>query len=107
MLSVQERGRSSLVVVAEGFRLDGMTEAVTSPGVDRFGRPRLGGIAEVLAPLIEAVSYTHLRAHETVLDLVCRLLLEKKNTMNLNIYASIRLVAETRRQRRRRGRTMT
>src|SRR5664280_3181577 len=24
-----------------------------------------------------AVSYTHLRAHETVLDLVCRLLLEK------------------------------
>ena len=29
--------------------------------------------------LINPVSYTHLRAHETVLDLVCRLLLEKKN----------------------------
>ena len=28
------------------------------------------------------VSYTHLRAHETVLDLVCRLLLEKKKTKN-------------------------
>ena len=27
---------------------------------------------------VQAVSYTHLRAHETVLDLVCRLLLEKK-----------------------------
>ena len=26
----------------------------------------------------EAVSYTHLRAHETCADLVCRLLLEKK-----------------------------
>src|SRR5664280_3161296 len=26
----------------------------------------------------KAVSYTHLRAHETVLDLVCRLLLENK-----------------------------
>ena len=26
-----------------------------------------------------SVSYTHLRAHETVLDLVCRLLLEKTN----------------------------
>ena len=26
----------------------------------------------------KSVSYTHLRAHETVLDLVCRLLLEKK-----------------------------
>ena len=28
---------------------------------------------------VSPVSYTHLRAHETVLDLVCRLLLEKKN----------------------------
>src|SRR5665811_2580045 len=27
---------------------------------------------------IDTVSYTHLRAHETVLDLVCRLLLDKK-----------------------------
>ena len=30
----------------------------------------------------KAVSYTHLRAHETVLDLVCRLLLEKKKKKN-------------------------
>ena len=30
----------------------------------------------------DAVSYTHLRAHETVLDLVCRLLLEKKKNQN-------------------------
>ena len=29
---------------------------------------------------MDAVSYTHLRAHETVLDLVCRLLLEYKKT---------------------------
>ena len=29
---------------------------------------------------ISPVSYTHLRAHETVLDLVCRLLLETKTT---------------------------
>src|SRR5664280_1388112 len=28
--------------------------------------------------ILRPVSYTHLRAHETVLDLVCRLLLEKK-----------------------------
>ena len=32
-----------------------------------------------------AVSYTHLRAHETVLDLVCRLLLEKKQYHIINI----------------------
>ena len=30
------------------------------------------------------VSYTHLRAHETVLDLVCRLLLAQKNHNNMN-----------------------
>ena len=30
---------------------------------------------------VAAVSYTHLRAHETVLDLVCRLLLEKKKNI--------------------------
>src|SRR5664280_2197489 len=31
-----------------------------------------------LQATVQPVSYTHLRAHETVLDLVCRLLLEKK-----------------------------
>ena len=38
--------------------------------------PSLGAAQQAL----KAVSYTHLRAHETVLDLVCRLLLEKKKT---------------------------
>ena len=33
----------------------------------------------------QSVSYTHLRAHETVLDLVCRLLLEKKKQDNHTI----------------------
>src|SRR5450756_2719222 len=32
--------------------------------------------------VIKAVSYTHLRAHETRHDLVCRLLLEKKKKKN-------------------------
>ena len=32
---------------------------------------------------VHTVSYTHLRAHETVLDLVCRLLLEKKKDHTL------------------------
>src|SRR5664280_3509747 len=35
-----------------------------------------GGVLDALEP----VSYTHLRAHETVLALVCRLLLEKQKT---------------------------
>ena len=37
----------------------------------------------------EPVSYTHLRAHETVLDLVCRLLLEKKQNQCINITTSL------------------
>ena len=49
---------------------------------------RAGGSGNAQSPAVHdrpgaadrpgAVSYTHLRAHETVLDLVCRLLLEKK-----------------------------
>mgnify|MGYP003381538920 CR=1 FL=1 len=43
----------------------------------------VGGVREVVGIGLRPVSYTHLRAHETVLDLVCRLLLEKKkSTMN-------------------------
>ena len=41
-----------------------------------FGKDLGMGSARMCA---KSVSYTHLRAHETVLDLVCRLLLEKKN----------------------------
>src|SRR5665213_4094895 len=37
-----------------------------------------GGFKRILRILREPVSYTHLRAHETGRNLVCRLLLEKK-----------------------------
>src|SRR5450756_2733104 len=33
---------------------------------------------------VRSVSYTHLRAHETRHDLVCRLLLEKKKNQDIN-----------------------
>ena len=36
-------------------------------------------IPALLVASADAVSYTHLRAHETVLDLVCRLLLDTKH----------------------------
>ena len=38
---------------------------------------------------LEPVSYTHLRAHETVLDIVCRLLLEKKKSPTINSIAEV------------------
>ena len=39
---------------------------------------KIASDGEILVQGTNAVSYTHLRAHETVLDLVCRLLLEKQ-----------------------------
>eukprot|EP01016_Furgasonia_blochmanni_P012899 TRINITY_DN16491_c0_g1_i1.p3 TRINITY_DN16491_c0_g1~~TRINITY_DN16491_c0_g1_i1.p3 ORF type:complete len:117 (-),score=24.30 TRINITY_DN16491_c0_g1_i1:12-362(-) len=39
---------------------------------------------ECVIKLFEAVSYTHLRAHETRHDLVCRLLLEKKKAREIS-----------------------
>eukprot|EP00657_Telonema_sp_P-1_P008787 TRINITY_DN30801_c0_g1_i1.p1 TRINITY_DN30801_c0_g1~~TRINITY_DN30801_c0_g1_i1.p1 ORF type:complete len:113 (+),score=42.32 TRINITY_DN30801_c0_g1_i1:50-388(+) len=41
----------------------------------------LARAAEAFSATLAAVSYTHLRAHVTVLDLACRLLLEKKNLL--------------------------
>src|SRR5450759_2957896 len=40
-------------------------------------------VARLAADLPGPVSYTHLRAHETRHDLVCRLLLEKKKNKSL------------------------
>ena len=45
---------------------------------------RLEAMVVFPSPGPPPVSYTHLRAHETVLDLVCRLLLEKKTTHSSN-----------------------
>src|SRR5450759_2806495 len=56
-----------------GTRCKGVTPA-------RFDEPshRRGPRRPILTHGVTAVSYTHLRAHETRHDLVCRLLLEKK-----------------------------
>lgn len=51
--SARDRGRAPLVAVAEGFKLDTMDDVHSERGLDAFGRPRLGGIGEILAPLIE------------------------------------------------------
>ncbi|GAB3558258.1 6-phosphofructokinase [Spelaeicoccus albus] len=49
-----DRGRAPVVVVAEGFIPAGHEHPHAERGLDTFGRPRLGGIGEQLAPEIEA-----------------------------------------------------
>ena len=60
---------------AEGCRL-GCRSAIHRSAIPGYGRSM-------------AVSYTHLRAHETVLDLVCRLLLEK--TKLIRVHTCVRI----------------
>ncbi|HWR84485.1 MAG TPA: 6-phosphofructokinase [Rhodoglobus sp.] len=60
--SAKDRGRAPLVVVAEGFKLDSMDDAHSERGLDAFGRPRLGGIGDILAPEIEARTGVETRA---------------------------------------------
>ena len=53
------------------------TKYIVITGMHRFDYSNMAAVLE-LAP----VSYTHLRAHETGRNLVCRLLLEKKKKKN-------------------------
>ena len=68
------------------------------PAIHPLPRQRPGCVTGVLHlfPSVDVarrtlipVSYTHLRAHETVLDLVCRLLLEKKKKQKYNIIITL------------------
>jgi 6-phosphofructokinase 1 len=58
----KDRGRAPLVVVAEGFALDTMDDVHYERGLDAFGRPRLGGIGEMLGPIIEEETGIETRA---------------------------------------------
>nr|WP_279671463.1 ATP-dependent 6-phosphofructokinase [Flexivirga meconopsidis] len=49
----RDRGRAPVVVVAEGFVPEGVEHVHAPRGLDAFGRPRLGGIGEQLAPALE------------------------------------------------------
>ena len=58
----EDTSEAVLAGLKPAFKKDGTVTAGNAPGVNDGA----------------SVSYTHLRAHETVLDIVCRLLLEKK-----------------------------
>ena len=67
----------SLVTHALAPRVGALRVAFPDLDLELIGTDRNLDLARREAD-IASVSYTHLRAHETVLDLVCRLLLEKK-----------------------------
>ena len=51
---------------------------VKAPPAVTPSEPVTPGLGSEARPTTYTVSYTHLRAHETALDIVCRLLLDKK-----------------------------
>lgn len=68
--AVRRRGRAPVVVVAEGFTLTGSEGPHSHKGLDAFHRPRLGGIADILAPLIE--ERTNIESRATALGFAQR-----------------------------------
>jgi len=67
---VHDRGRSPLVVVAEGFIPEGFDEVLANKGTEKDGRPRLGGIGEYLTQEIE--ERTGIETRNTILGHIQR-----------------------------------
>ena len=75
-------GYTGVVLLAQAANVDSSSHDVT------FSHKRGNTVTELGKEIaippndtmsLVSVSYTHLRAHETLMNLVCRLLLEKKN----------------------------
>ena len=86
---VRRRAAENEVIAAAGSGMAPVDhELLAGQTRDMGGIVEVGGLVDQLVPAFcgvdVPVSYTHLRAHETVLDLVCRLLLEKKKQKRLN-----------------------
>ena len=62
---------------------DALLQIIRSATIPGAAAPLVTSIMVALGG-VEPVSYTHLRAHETPEHLVCRPMLEKKNTRNSN-----------------------
>lgn len=67
---VYDRGRAPLVVVSEGFKLKDMDSEYSRGSLDEANRPRLGGVSEMLAPMIQ--EHTGIETRATVLGHIQR-----------------------------------
>ena len=79
MITIDLSGKVALVTGGSRGLGKAMSLGLALAGADVIVASRKLESCEELCK--ETVSYTHLRAHETVLDLVCRLLLEKKKNV--------------------------
>ena len=77
--------------IAKGYGSDIVARFLKKKGISNF-MVEIGG--EIVVNGVSAVSYTHLRAHETDSYLVCRLLLEKKKTTGKQVDLSLRNVTD-------------
>src|SRR5678815_5130092 len=72
------------------MRVNPHVGTIVEPGPSRIDMTKFDNVVDGSAidgrtgNFLFAVSYTHLRAHETPEHLVCRLLLEKKKTIHRN-----------------------
>ncbi len=71
--------RARVVVLASGWVVMRELGCVVMRELGCVEMHELGCVVMRDLGCVATGAYTHLRAHETVLDLVCRLLLEKKN----------------------------
>src|SRR5450756_3013334 len=77
--SIWVRGRTMYIIIAGGGKVGSyLAHLLVGKGHDVAVIEQSAEACEALSDWGKAVSYTHLRAHETRHDLVCRLLLEKK-----------------------------
>lgn len=67
---MHDRGRSPLVVVAEGFIPEGFDDVMHNKGLEKDGRPRLGGIGEYVTQEIERM--TGIETRNTILGHIQR-----------------------------------
>src|SRR5665811_2143502 len=67
---------AAITVIGDGHEPGASLAAETVGTPAAITTARTVNLMATITPSV-SVSYTHLRAHETVLDLVCRLLLEK------------------------------
>src|SRR5665648_993322 len=89
LVALRDRDRMHLILGFTAGVLLGLVAFDLLPEVFALSESHTAGVPTVMLTfaggflglhVIEPVSYTHLRAHETRHDLVCRLLLEKKKT---------------------------